>query len=59
MAAAFTTVAVEQQGAETNINSYVCGYLQAIAVLHVVGNIVRKVAAIKQVEKHPEILVRR
>ena len=52
MAAALAAVAIEQQGAETNINTNVGGYLEAVAILCIIGNIVRKIAAIKQVEIH-------
>ena len=57
MAAAFAAIAVKQQSTETNINTDVCGYLQPIAIFYIVGNIVRKIAAIEQVEVHFKILV--
>ena len=46
MTAAFAPVAVQQQRAEADIATDISRYLQAIAVLGVVGNIVGQVAAI-------------
>ena len=54
MAASFAAVAVEQQGAESNIHPYISWYLQAIPVLYIVGNIVRKIAAIQSVDVYFE-----
>ena len=52
MAAAFAAVAVEEQCTETNIGTDISGYLEAIAVLGIVGNIVGQVAAIQKIEIH-------
>ncbi len=51
-AAALAAVAVEQQGAKAYIGTDISGYLKAIAVFGIVGNIVGQVAAIEQVEVH-------
>src|SRR5262245_38466567 len=49
VAAAFAAVAVEQQSAETNISADISGYLQPVAVLGILRDIIRQVAAIDEI----------
>ena len=59
MTPAFASVIVHQQGAESDIGPDIGFDHGCIPVFHGSRNIVRKVAAIKQVKEHLEVLIGR
>jgi len=59
MAAAIALFAVQQEGAEADVDSYIWVDGQGVAVAEVTGNIERQVTAVEKVEEYFEVLIGR
>ncbi len=57
MAAAVRFIAVEQESAETEVNSNIWVNNKGISVLNASGNVIWKIAAVQSVEVNPEVFI--